>query len=344
MYSVLGAGDSVDSVVSIGGHAYRQDIRRASFRFLNTYLKNDPRPVLDSEVDLVTSAPNEVHPIPPESLRVFPQDADFPKDAINDRIDREFVPLGEPGLPKKGAFESWKTDLLTKLRRVTFHHFPEKIPAAVPFETNASGAIRLHTEDAISIPVKSIQVTAAKPRRIWLVVANSGLDDAPPGWLKSCATDQDSIYACEPRGLGSSRWTTKNPPNYVERSHYLLGRTIDSGRVWDIAATATYLKSLSLGDAEVYLAGEGPAAVLAVYAALLEPQIGGLALSGPPVTHMDTKAPVLLNVLRVCDVPDAIGMLAPRPVTLVSTANEVTEKVTAVYGRAAAAEKLTIQR
>ena len=54
LYSLFGAGDSVDAVVSIGGHAYRQDIRQAAYRFMNTHLKNDPQPVLDSEVDLVT--------------------------------------------------------------------------------------------------------------------------------------------------------------------------------------------------------------------------------------------------------------------------------------------------
>ena len=36
VYSLFGAGDMVDSVVSIGGHAYRADIRRAAYRFLNT--------------------------------------------------------------------------------------------------------------------------------------------------------------------------------------------------------------------------------------------------------------------------------------------------------------------
>jgi hypothetical protein len=54
VYSLFGAGDNVDSLVSIGGHAYRADIRQATYRFLNTHLKNDAHPVLDSEVDLVT--------------------------------------------------------------------------------------------------------------------------------------------------------------------------------------------------------------------------------------------------------------------------------------------------
>src|SRR3982751_1889018 len=51
LYSLHGAGDRVDAVVSVGGHAYRGDILRAAYRFLNTHLKSDPRPVDDAEVD-----------------------------------------------------------------------------------------------------------------------------------------------------------------------------------------------------------------------------------------------------------------------------------------------------
>ena len=58
LYSLFGAGDFVDSVVSIGGHAYRKDIRQAAYRFINMHLKNDPRVVEDSEVDLVTGPEN----------------------------------------------------------------------------------------------------------------------------------------------------------------------------------------------------------------------------------------------------------------------------------------------
>lgn len=77
LYSLYGAGDRVDAVVSIGGHAYRQDIRQAVYRVLNTHLKHDPRPVTDSEQDLVSDGQ---HPIEPERLRVFATDDDIPDD------------------------------------------------------------------------------------------------------------------------------------------------------------------------------------------------------------------------------------------------------------------------
>ena len=38
LYSRFGAGDRVVSMVSMGGHAYRKDIRQAVFRFINTHL------------------------------------------------------------------------------------------------------------------------------------------------------------------------------------------------------------------------------------------------------------------------------------------------------------------
>ncbi|UCC96712.1 MAG: prolyl oligopeptidase family serine peptidase, partial [Phycisphaerales bacterium] len=59
VYSLYGMGDFVDSVVSIGGHAYRQDIRQAAYRFINMHMINDPRLVTDSEVDLVTGTGND---------------------------------------------------------------------------------------------------------------------------------------------------------------------------------------------------------------------------------------------------------------------------------------------
>ena len=335
--------DLADSLVSIGGHAYRKDIRQSAYRFLNTYLKNDSRPVLDSEVDLVTSAPNEVHPIPPEQLRVFPQDSDFPRDAINSRIDHEFVPMATAEPPKEGGFQAWKDERLAKLRRLTFHHLPTRIPPAVPVETNSSGVVRLTTEPGISIQLRPLLVPRTNPRRVWVLVANSGAENAAPGWFKDYVNERTAIYLCEPRGIGSSQWTTKNPPNYVERSHYLLGRTVDSGRVWDLAATAAYLRARHGERCPVCFAGEGGAAVLAVYGALLEPEVGGLVLFEAPGSHMESTAPVLLNVLRVCDVPEAVGMLAPRSVRLLGPVQQWSQRTAALYRSAGAGDRFAVE-
>ena len=56
------------------------------------------------------------------------------------------------------------------------------------------------------------------------------------------------------------------------------------------------------------------AGVIAAYAAVLEPGIAGAVVIDPPVSHRD--GPIFLNVLRVTDIPEALGLLAPRPLTI----------------------------
>ncbi len=340
LYSLYGAGDLVDSVVSIGGHAYRQDIRQAAFRFINMHLKNDARLVTDSEVDLVTGSDNDArHPIAPEQLRVFPKDSDIPADELNTTIDQHFVPVANVAPPQKGDYEAWKAGLLKELRRVAFRYFPERIPAARVLEETAD-SVHLETEAGIEVRLRRAaefeQVKDAK--RILMVVQNADSNETSLGWLRRVHEPGDCVYVCAPRGVGPTQWTRKNPPNYIARSHVLIGRTVDAGRVWDIIASARYLHDKYDGRAAVHVVGEGSAGVLAVYAALWEPQVAGVMLNKPLLSHMKAEAPQFLNVLRVCDVSDAMGMLAPRPVTVYSDGGDALEKVAEIFAVAGASK------
>ena len=310
LYSYFGTSDLVDSFVSVGGHDYRKDILQGVFRFLNTYLKNDSKPVTDTEVDLVTGSRDEQHPIPPQQLRVFAKDEDIPGDALNGKIDEHFVEIARPRIPMKGEFDEWKTNLLRKLRDVTFHHFPERIPAAT-VDRKEGGVTWLKTEGNIAVRFAKSRGQQDTEGLIIIHVTNEELAPLERGSFLDGA--KGSIVGLETRGIGATRWTTKNPPNYVARSHYLLGRTVDSGRVWDIIATVRYLKE-KLPGKQVFVAGEGPGGVLAIYSAVLDEAIDGIMLGGTPISLMDERAPALLNALRVCDVPEAIGMVAPRQV------------------------------
>ena len=74
------------------------------------------------------------------------------------------------------------------------------------------------------------------------------------------------LVVLSPRGVGPTAWVRKSPPNYVERSHVLVGKTVDEGRVWDIAATVRWLADGSGGRTRRTVAGRGQAGVIAAYA------------------------------------------------------------------------------
>jgi len=343
LYSLYGAGDFVDSLVSIGDHAYRTDIRQAAYRFINMHLKNDARVVDDSEVDLATGPRDKrEYPIDPEKLRVFPADSDIPGDELNTTIDRHFVPMAQVKPPENGAHEAWKAPLLAELRRVAFRYFPERIPPAKLLPGDQSEDVWLFSEPGIKVHLQrsADAEPGGNPTRILMAVRNPDPNERLSERVRSVYQRGDCVYACAPRGVGETRWTRKNPPNYVERSHVLLGRTVDTGRVWDIIAAARYLRERYGRSVPVHVLGEGPAAVLAAYAALLEPEIAGVIAIDPPSSHMEAGAPQFLNVLRVCDIPDVFGMLAPRALTLYERDGDAMAKVARIYTAAGASERL----
>ena len=347
LYSLYGESDRFETVVSVGGHAYRQDLREGIFGFLNAHLKGDARPVTDTEIDVVSEGGNPgPYPIAPEKLRVFPTDADLPADELNTKIDEHFVPLASVTAPEAGQFDSWKKNLLAELRRVSFGYFPEKIPAAKPLGDSKFDTQRLQSEAGIEFRLHYGGSLNEKPKVVLLVVLNEEEVDGLPESFNKIETSEDIVVLCQPRGIGETRWTRKNGPNYAERSHALLGRTVDTGRVWDVIAAAHYLSSqYADGDKKppVRVWGSGPAGLIAAYAAALDDSIAGVTIVNPPTTHMDSTAPQFLNVLRVSDVPDVLGLIAPRPLTLVEASAAKFKRTAEAYAAAEAGNHLTIK-
>ena len=124
--------------------------------------------------------------------------------------------------------------------------------------------------------------------------------------------------------------------SYVERSLVLLGRTADTGRVWDVIAVAKHLAETSTPDRsqgtrrKIRVIGRGPASLWSAYAALLDGTIAEVTVVAPPVTHQVAESPQFLNVLRVADVPELLGMLPRKALTLVDADKELVERVSAL--------------
>ena len=356
LYSLYGMSDRVDAMVSVGGHAYRKDLRQAAYRFINAHLKGDARPIHDSEADLVSEGGNPgPSPIPPERLRVFPTDADLPRDELNTKIDESFVPTASVAEPESGEFNEWKQRLTSELKRVSFQYLPETVPAAKLLgQDNAEGKKNdadkktepMQSEDGVEFRLRyaGAENIGRDNKGVLLVVLNDGEAGITPEWTRPLSGEGDIVF-CEPRGIGATKWTRKNPPNYVERSHALLGRTVDTGRVWDIIAAAKYLSKSRDGASglPVHVVGRGAAGVLGVYAAVWAPEITEVTAISPPRSHMDSSAPQFLNVLRVCDVPYAMALVAPRPLTIARASTDDFAATALGYEAAGVKDRLTIR-
>jgi hypothetical protein len=58
---------------------------------------------------------------------------------------------------------------------------------------------------------------------------------------------------------------------------------------------------------------------------------------------MDNAAPQFLSVLRICDVPFALGLIAPRPISITGAAADSFAATAVAYSAAGAADKLKIK-
>lgn len=324
-YELLGAKDKVDEYVSKGGHDYRPDLRLAVFRFFHTHLKGDNGKIADADFPKIEG----------KRLRAFPEDADVPKDAINGRVDEVFVPKAEVKLPAAAKdFPAWKAGLVKQLREKCFRALPAKVPWPSPDARWAA----VQTEPGVFCLRTNLKANPPRMGPIVQIVLNADEEtgDAKTVWEKRFPND-DTIVGFYPRGSGIHRWTRKNPPNTVERSLALLGQTADSGRVRDVIADLDSHRS----SRPVRVVGRGPAGIIAAYAVLLQPGLTTeLVILDPPASHRD--GPHFLNVLRVLDLPEALGLLAPDvSLTLVGeTAKDPAfDKTAAIYKLAGAEGK-----
>ncbi|HMC26687.1 MAG TPA: hypothetical protein VKM56_02715, partial [Verrucomicrobiae bacterium] len=158
-----------------------------------------------------------------------------------------------------------------------------------------------------------------------------------PNWLPKTAGNA-SVLLLATRGTG--RLLLQDPaPYYIHRALPLLGRTLDTGRLADILGTAKRWLDSEAGKKNRWkIIGRGEVGVIGAYAAVLDPRIAEVILVDPPASHRD--GPIFLNVLRVLDIPEALGLLAPRPLTIYTTRASAFERTVSIYAAAGGPLKL----
>jgi hypothetical protein len=325
-------------------------LRLAAYRWINRFLKGDDAEVTEPEVP----------PFPDEELRAFPDE--LPADEINTKIDESFVPLAGAGNGTAGAgngtagagngtasvpYVAWREGLLERLRRLCFRAWP-KAPTPSPSPDGRGG--EGETNLAFGAEPRAGVVATEPPLECtfhyfpgkngtttrWLIVLNDDeSEENLPDWARPLVGD-DAAALFSPRGVGAGAWT-EEPPYYVRRSLALLGQTVDSGRVWDVRTFAA--QAAASDEAAVWqVAGRGQAGLIGAYAALFTPALQSVTVVDPPTSHHD--GPIFLNVLRVLDLPVALGLLAPRPLRLRGADATAFADTVRLYELAGARERL----
>lgn len=332
-YALLDAKDRVDEYVSKGNHDYRPDLRVAIFGFFNKHLAQTNNPVKDADFPAIDG----------KDLRVFPDE--LPKDQRNDSIDESFVRSAKPQIPfDPASFGARKQELLQRLRTHSFRPLPSVIPALAQAPTLVkNGPPMLFVQAAEDgVPCYGIDLVQTPKSTTRTILILNQAEEAEAGrrsW-EMLNRDVTNLVALWPRGHGPARWTTKNPPNTVERSFALLGQTADSGRVRDVASMLAGIKRKE-GET-LRLVGRGPAGIIAAYAALFVPGVATeVVVIDPPASHRE--GPYFLNVLRVTDIPEALGLLAnDTKLTLVNAKDKAFDTTAAYYK--AAGKEVNLQR
>ena len=332
IYELYGAGEKLGLYMTSGPHKDTQELQTGAFRWLNRHLKNDDALIEKTAVKFFE----------PEQLKVFDQ---LPADQRNTEIHESFVPAADaPQVPPDAAaWQTMRDGWRTALREKTFRAWPAS-PAALDVAQALSAerqglhfeAFDFTSQDAIRLRLYVVRRAGLdKPESVVLNVLDEQTwpdflaamrpafeaefqgeslpppDEAAFGKTSETLRNAPLVLAyVAPRGVGPTAWDqSERKQTQHQRRFYLLGQTLDGMRVWDVRRTVQALRSLDpIGKTPLSVQGRGPAAGVALYAALFEPGIRRLELHALPRSHRD--GPYLLNVQRYLDIPQAVAMAA----------------------------------
>lgn len=315
IYELYGAGDKLGLFITEGPHSDGQELQLAAFRWMNRWLRDNTDPIAVDADKL----------FPLRALKVFDE---LPADQRNTTIQEQFVPLAQVADPPNSV-EQWNAQRdawLTELCQRAFAAWPatpgDLQPKTVRDETSDGRRLReieFTSEENLRLQLCLLEPVDQPAKRVRLVIADDAAWHAAQETLRSApsdaATADEALAIHSPRGWGAAAWPDDAKlQTHMPRRFVLCGTTLDAGRIWD-ARRAIQLLQAEIPERPMVVEGAGPAAGIALYAALFEPGISEAKLAHLPQSHRES--PILLQVLRVLDTPQTVALLFPRRVTLI---------------------------
>lgn len=339
-YAALGESSKFELVEDLTPHGYTPKLRQAIFTWFNTHLKGDPTPVADDVTE---------HVEPEENLLVF--GGRLPENDQMRQIDTLLVKRAElPAVTDAAAWAAYQEATIKRLRGLTFRYIPpDCTPRVRDVRQDGSepgiwfGSDVFDTADGLTLHMKTARPLSAAPPRPTVVYAIHpdaqstfmGGGSSRPRVDASCAT-----AGVEVRNTG----VTSVGPGYLwtlRRVYPLLGQTLPERQVHDLlAGVALVRRAPDTGPIAVF--GQGYTAPLAIYAALLDPQVSEVILASPPESHEDPQTPEFLGILRIGDLPQNLALLYPRPITFVGSVPPAYEWTRQLYEKLGTADRIRV--
>ena len=338
IYELYGKPAHLGLNITEGPHKDTQELQVHEFVWFNRFLKQ-----AESPIDKVA-----VKFFEPEQLKVF---ATLPTDQRNTTIHEVFVPAAQITTPTSSAeWDTMKSNWLKQLMTLSFRAWPEgQSPVELrTIRSDVQRGIRWTEHEYLSQEpyrlslwdAQSASLDPRKAKRVVLHVLDQVEWEQTSHWMERARREEEAASATEkaktpeesdfhaflqmcrqpdayhvffaPRGIGPTEWTRNERERvHIRRRFALLGQTDDSARVWDTRRAIQAVRSIpSLSEIPLTISSKGRAAGWGVYASLFEPPVADLQLTDLPVDH--ASGPILLNVSRILEFPQAVAMAADR--------------------------------
>lgn len=340
-YAALGVPDHFDLVEDLTPHGYTPRLRKAIFTWFNTHLKGDPTPVTDDVTDFVE---------PEENLLVF--GGKLPQDDRMRQIDTLLVKRAEPpAVIDAATWRKHQEESITRLRALTFRYVPlDRAPRLRDCRADGSDGAGaryatyvFETADGLTLSMKTMRphegawpvvtVAFAVQPEARSTFVGGGSSRPPVGRPFATAAVEVRNTAATSVGPGYL-WT-------LRRVYPILGQTLPERQVSDLLDGIALLRR-DAATGPVVLFGQGYTAPLALYAALLDPNVAELILADPPESHTDPKTPEFLGILRLGDLPQNLALLYPRPITFVGAMPPAYQWTRQVYEKLGAGDRIRV--
>jgi len=296
--------DNFQLLETEGPHKDTPELRRGINRWMNRWLKGQPDLPIDDELPAKLT---------PQQLKVF---AKLPEDAINGTIQETFIKPVVIELPKSAEVaKAWwpqkQKELMKGLETEVVANWPNDDKKWTPYKIggfnlndgDSKGDHTLYKFASGDGDDLKIRIKTSLGSKKAILIGNGSSSNLP-------LPDYHFVTEFARREPWAAHGS--NSETQYRRRFALVGQTLDGQRVSDYRRSILVIHGIQQYKAfPIHIYAKGEDAGNALYAAILaHGVVDELVLEDLPTSHRE--GPILLNVAKVLDMPQAVALAASK--------------------------------